>query len=214
VGHNPNLAEPIAVEEKYLAFLLDRLVHDLSNSIGGIFSLSDHHLRTGLTDVQSLEESLKLIYRSCEESRRILLLVGQLLQSEPSSAELTRVSALLAEVDDTLRLLLPRSVELICKASTEDGAVRVERNRLMRHFAELFSLTVPRTAREPAKILLATTIEPDLATILYRSELPVQPDLLPTVHSLFLDLLDENEIFVSQEAGVLEVHLHFPLVQI
>jgi hypothetical protein len=44
----------------YFDFLLRRVVHDLGNSISGINSLSDYHLRSGVND-PGLEESLRLM---------------------------------------------------------------------------------------------------------------------------------------------------------
>ena len=63
----------------YLEFILRRVVHDLGNSISGINSLSDYHLRSGVDD-PGLEESLGLIRDSAEHSRHLLVMVGDLLQ--------------------------------------------------------------------------------------------------------------------------------------
>ena len=63
----------------YLEFILRRVVHDLGNSIYGINSLSDYHLRSGIDD-SALAESLGLIRDSAEHSRDLLAMVGDLLQ--------------------------------------------------------------------------------------------------------------------------------------
>ena len=63
----------------YVEFILRRVVHDLGNSVSGINSLSDYHLRSGVSD-PGLEESLTLIRESAELSRELLVAVGDLLQ--------------------------------------------------------------------------------------------------------------------------------------
>ena len=56
----------------YVDFILRRVVHDLGNSVSGINSLSDYHLRSGVAD-PGLEESLTLIRESAELSRDLLV---------------------------------------------------------------------------------------------------------------------------------------------
>jgi hypothetical protein len=78
----------------FFDFLLRRVVHDLGNSISGINSLSDYHLRSGVND-PGLEESLKLIRESAEQSRELLLAVGDLLQPAETEGELVDVQKLI-----------------------------------------------------------------------------------------------------------------------
>ena len=74
----------------YVEFILRRVVHDLGNSVSGMNSLSDYHLRSGVSD-PALEESLTLIRESAELSRDLLLGVGDLLQPDDVEEELVRV---------------------------------------------------------------------------------------------------------------------------
>src|SRR5271154_435188 len=102
---------PGSFDRVYTEFLLRRVVHDLSNSISGINSLSDYHLRTGVND-PALTESLTLIRESAESSRELLLAVGILLQPPEVEEELVDVQTLIDETVKPLSLLLPRSVKL------------------------------------------------------------------------------------------------------
>ena len=95
----------------YQDFLLQRVVHDLGNSISGINSLSDYHLRSGIAD-PGLEESLRLIRESAEQSRALLMAAGDLLQPAEREEELVEVQTLIKETAKMLSLLLPRSVKL------------------------------------------------------------------------------------------------------
>ena len=95
----------------YVDFILRRVVHDLGNSISGINSLSDYHLRSGVND-PALEESLTLIRESAELSRELLVAVGDLLQPADAEEEVVHVQTLIEEVRKSLSMLLPRSVKL------------------------------------------------------------------------------------------------------
>jgi hypothetical protein len=75
----------------YLEFILRRVIHDLGNSISGINSLSDYHLRSGVND-PGLEESLGLIRESAEHSRDVLIMVSDLLQPPETAEEFVKPS--------------------------------------------------------------------------------------------------------------------------
>src|SRR6516165_8701214 len=93
----------------YLEFILRRVVHDLGNSVSGINSLSDYHLRSGVND-PGLEESLGLIRDSAEHSRDVLITVADLLQPPETAEEFIRPSELIGEASKIATILLPRSV--------------------------------------------------------------------------------------------------------
>ncbi len=200
--------------EKYLTFLLDRLSHDLSNSVGGILSLADHHLRTGLEDRESLDESLNLIYRSCEESRRLLLLIGELLQPINGDLELSRLSTLAKDVIEALKVVLPRSIQLRQSLGENDGGVLVNRALLMRTFVELASLTLPRERSKVGTISCETLVEGKTATFHYRSDIPASTELAREVQTLFAEILEPGQIGFPEGDGSFNLSLQFPLVEI
>ncbi len=182
--------------------------------MGGIFSLADHHLRTGSDDRQSLDESLKLIYRSCEESRRLLLLIGELLQPADCEIELFRLSTLAREVAETLKVVLPRSIQLRQSFSNQDGGVFVNRALLMRAFVELASLTLPEERSKVSAISCDALVEEKTATFHYESDVPASAELIGQVRTLFGKMLEPGQIDFPEKHGNFNLRLHFPLVQI
>jgi hypothetical protein len=214
VGDNTNLAIKERADRKFRDFLLDRLTHDLSNSIGGIFSLSDHHLRVGFNDMASLQESLQLIYQTCEESRKLLLLVGQLLNSEETEPDLIRVSTLLTEVGGMLTALLPRSVTLLHESPPVDGVVRVDRILFVRSFAQLASLALPKTGAVSTEIAFGATVGPEIAAIYFRSGFAQNEEFAPEVKQLFANLHCPEDIGISKEGGLFRLVLNLRLVSL
>ncbi|MBV9105260.1 MAG: hypothetical protein JO313_04470, partial [Verrucomicrobia bacterium] len=106
----------------YLEFIVRRVVHDLGNSISGINSLSDYHLRSGVSD-PVLQETLTLIRESAELSRELLLAVGDLLQPAEPDEELVRVQSLIEEAGKCITLILPKSIKLETSGTEQKDAV-------------------------------------------------------------------------------------------
>jgi nitrogen-specific signal transduction histidine kinase len=106
----------------YVDFILRRVVHDLGNSVSGINSLSDYHLRSGVSD-PALQESLTLIRESAEQSRDLLVAVGDLLQPADAEEEVVHVRTLIEEVGKFVTLLLPRSIKLETSGSDQPDAI-------------------------------------------------------------------------------------------
>jgi hypothetical protein len=208
-----NHSLPVSPSEnaRFLGFLLDRLNHDLSNTIGGVFSLADHHLRAGLADSQALSESLNLIYRSCDESRRLLLLVGELLDPHSSGVELVRVTDLAAEITNALRVLLPRSVQLKQSLSGPEGAIQVSRMRLVRSFVALMSQTLPPDRSRIGEVRLDVFVKAETALFTYESEAPASPDLSREAQALFADSAPSIEMAFPGTGKKFIFSLRFPL---
>ena len=126
----------------YQDFLLRRVVHDLGNSISGINSLTDYHLRSGISD-PGLEESLSLIRESAEQSRALLMAAGDLLQPAETEEELVEVQTLIEEAAKMLSLLLPRSIKLEATGlDRNDAIISVLRGDFLRRILALVAMDV------------------------------------------------------------------------
>ena len=197
--------------EECLAFLLARVIHDLGNSVGGILSLSDHHLRAGVGE-PALEESLRLIYDSSQAARKLLLTVGEILHPASLEPEVVRLSELMSELEAIFRLLLPRSLELVLMPSPGDGFVRVIRNQFTRHFLSLVSLDVGSERVNPAIISVGYRVEGDRAKVQYDSAVRKNPRLGAQAIALFEDMVDSPEqMSCTQDDSNFSFAVYFPL---
>ena len=200
--------------EECLAFLLSRVIHDLGNSVGGILSLSDHHLRAGVGE-PALEESLRLIYDSSQAARKLLLTVGEILHPASVEPEVVRLSELLSELESILRLLLPRSLELVLTSSPGDGFVSVVRNQFTRHFLSLVSLDIGSERVSPGSISVGYRIEGDRARVQYDSAIRNNPRLGAQAMALFEDIVGSPEqMSCTQDDTNFSFAVYFPLWQI
>jgi hypothetical protein len=153
----------------YQDFLLRRVVHDLGNSISGINSLSDYHLRSGIAD-PGLEESLRLIRESAEHSRALLMAAGDLLQPAETEAELVEVQTLIEETAKMLSLLLPRSVKLETTGlDRSDAIISVLRGDFLRRILALVAMDVGSLRIPSGTIRLGCSCDGESVRIFYRS---------------------------------------------
>jgi hypothetical protein len=153
----------------YQDFLLRRLVHDLGNSISGINSLSDYHLRSGIAD-PGLEESLRLIRESAEHSRALLMAAGDLLQPAETEEELVEVQTLIEETAKMLSLLLPRSVKLETTGlDRSDAIISVLRGDFLRRILALVAMDVGSLRIPSGTIRLGCSCDGESVRIFYRS---------------------------------------------
>jgi len=197
--------------EECLAFLLSRVIHDLGNSVGGILSLSDHHLRAGVGE-PALEESLRLIYDSSQAARKLLLTVGEILHPASVEPEVVLLSELLSELEAILRLLLPRSLEFVLISSPGDGFVSVVRNQFTRHFLSLVSLDIGSERVSPGSISVGYRIEGDRARVQYDSAIRNNPRLGAQALALFEDFVGSPEqMSCTQDDTNFSFAVYFPL---
>ena len=153
----------------YQDFLLRRVVHDLGNSISGINSLSDYHLRSGITD-PGLEESLRLIRESAEHSRALLMAAGDLLQPAETEEELVEVQTLIEEAAKMLSLLLPRSVKLETTGlDRNDAIISVLRVDFLRKILALVAMDVGSLRIPSGTIRLGCARDGESVRVFYRS---------------------------------------------
>jgi hypothetical protein len=198
--------------QAYVEFILRRVVHDLGNSVSGINSLSDYHLRSGVSD-PGLEESLTLIRESAELSRELLLAVGDLLQPAEVEEELVQVRTLIAEAGRFVSLLLPKSIKFeIRGAEQNDAVISVLRSDFLRKILALVAMDVNETRIPTGTIELACTRDEKNAQIRYRSTLRSDSALRERAPALLANLSRSTEVDVVADATAIALTMTFPIV--
>jgi hypothetical protein len=197
----------------YCDFLLRRVVHDLGNSISGINSLSDYHLRSGIND-PGLEESLRLIRESAEQSRGLLMAVGDLLQPAETEAELVEVQTLIEEAAKTLSLLLPRSIKLETTGLERNNAIiSVFRGDFLRSILALVAMEVGSLRVPSGTIRLSCAREGERVQVVYRSMVGGSASKLrERAPELLTKLSSGVEVKGSVEGDAFVLTMTFPLV--
>jgi hypothetical protein len=199
----------------YLEFILRRVVHDLGNSISGINSLSDYHLRSGVDD-PGLEESLGLIRESAEHSRDLLIMVGDLLQPPETAEELVKPSELIREVSKIVTMLLPRSVQVEIAEGEEGDAtgVSVVRGEFLRRALALAAMDVSHLRIASGKICLGWESDGVKTRIFYRSNFDPPSDLRSRAQGLMSHVSREAEVRSISKDNEFTLSLYFPSVRL
>jgi hypothetical protein len=196
----------------YVEFILRRVVHDLGNSVSGINSLSDYHLRSGVSD-PGLEESLTLIRESAELSRDLLLGVGDLLQSNEVQEELVQVCTLIAETGRFISLLLPKSIKFeISGAEQNDAVISLVRGDFLRKILALVAMDVNELRIPTGAIELICTRDEKNVRIRYRSNLRSDSALRERAPALLANLSRSTEVDVAVDAAAIALTMTFPIV--
>jgi hypothetical protein len=197
----------------YVEFILRRVVHDLGNSVSGINSLSDYHLRSGVND-PGLEESLTLIRESAELSRELLMAVGDLLQPADAEEELVHLQTLIEEVGKFISLLLPRSIKLETSGTVQqDGVISVLRGDFLRKILALVAMDVNDIRIPTGTIQLGYIRDGKNVRIHYRSTLRSGSALRERAPALLATLSRCNEINACVDAEAFVLTMTFPLVE-
>jgi hypothetical protein len=197
----------------YVEFVLQRVVHDLGNSISGINSLSDYHLRAGVND-PALEESLTLIRESAESSRELLMAVGDLLQPTDPQEEVVHVQELITEVVKFISLLLPRSVKLEASAEQKDGAISILRGDFLRKILALVAMDLSEVRIPTGTIKLGWIRDDKNVRIHYRSGISSGSALREQAPALLANLSRCLEINACVDAEAFVLTMTFPLVEL
>ena len=197
----------------YFDFLLRRVVHDLGNSISGINSLSDYHLRSGVND-PGLEESLRLIRESAEQSRELLMAVGDLLQPAETEGELVEVQTLIEEAAKMLSLLLPRSIKLETTGLERNNAIiSVLRGDFLRKILALAAMDVGGLRIPSGTIRLGCAREGESVRVIYRSMVVGSASKLrESAPELLTNLSSTVDVKGSVEGDAFVLTMTFPLV--
>jgi len=197
----------------YVEFILRRVVHDLGNSVSGINSLSDYHLRSGVTD-PGLEESLTLIRESAELSRELLVAVGDLLQPADAEEELIPVHTLIEETGRFVLLLLPRSIKLeISGTDQKEPIISVLRGDFLRKILALIAMDVNDLRIPTGSIRLGYESDGKKVSIHYRSTLHSGSALRERASALLSNLSRTTEVDACVEAEDFVLTLTFPLAE-
>ena len=198
----------------YVEFILRRVVHDLGNSVSGINSLSDYHLRSGVSD-PGLEESLTLIRESAELSRVLLMAVGDLLQPAEPEEEVVQVQTLLEEARKFILLLLPKSIKLeTSEPEQKDALISVLRGDFLRKILALVAIDVNEIRIPTGTIHLGAVCNEKTARIQYRSNLRSSAALREQAPALLANLSRFTEINACLDAEAFVVTMTFPLVEL
>ena len=196
----------------YVEFILRRVVHDLGNSVSGINSLSDYHLRSGVSD-PGLEESLTLIRESAELSRELLLAVGDLLQPAEAEEELVQVRTLITEAGKFISLLLPKSIKFeISDMEENDAVISLLRGDFLRKILALVAMDVNETRIPTGTIQLVCTREEKDVQIRYRSTLRSESALRKRAPALLANLSRATKVDVAVDAAAIALTMTFPIV--
>jgi len=196
----------------FFDFLLRRVVHDLGNSISGINSLSDYHLRSGVND-PGLEESLQLIRESAEQSRELLMAVGDLLQPAETEAELVEVQTLIEEAAKMLSLLLPRSIKLETTGMERNNAIiSVLRGDFLRKLLAIVAMDVGSLRVPSGTIRLGCSREGETVRVVYCSMVGSASKLRERAPELLTNLSSSVEVKGSVEGDAFVLTMTFPLV--
>lgn len=198
----------------YVDFILRRVVHDLGNSVSGINSLSDYHLRSGVDD-PALQESLTLIRESAEQSRDLLVAVGDLLQPADAEEEVVHVQALIEEVGKFVTLLLPRSIKWETSGTEQpDAVISLLRGDFLRKILALIAMDL-NDIRIPTGIIQLGWIRHEKnAQIHYRSNLQSGSALREQAQTLLVNLSRRTAIDAGTDADAFVVTMTFPLVEL
>jgi hypothetical protein len=198
----------------YTEFLLRRVVHDLGNSISGINSLSDYHLRSSLND-PGLTESLTLIRESAESSRELLIAVGTLLQPLEVEEELVRVQTLIDETAKPLSLLLPRSVRLETTGNGQpDTVISVVRGAFVRKVLALVAMEFTNVRVPSGSLKLGWTVQENKEVrIQFRSSVRSGSKLMEQAPEFLADLSRRIDVVGVVDGGDGLVTMIFPIVE-
>jgi hypothetical protein len=198
----------------YVDFILRRVVHDLGNSVSGINSLSDYHLRSGVSD-PALQESLTLIRESAEQSRDLLVAVGDLLQPADAEEEVVYVRTLIEEVGKFVTLLLPRSIKLETSGSDQpDAIISLLRGDFLRKVLALIAMDLNDIRIPTGTIQLGWIRDEKNAQIHYRSNLRSGSALREQAQALLANLSRRTAVDACLDAEAFVVTMTFPLVEL
>jgi hypothetical protein len=198
----------------YVDFILRRVVHDLGNSVSGINSLSDYHLRSGIND-PALQESLTLIRESAEQSRDLLVAVGDLLQPADAEEEVVHVQTLIEEAGKFVTLLLPRSIKLDTSGTEQpDAVISLLRGDFLRKILALIAMDLNDLRIPTGTIQLGWIRDEKNAQIHYRSNLRSGSPLREQAQALLTNLSRRTAVDACIDAEAFVVTMTFPLVEL
>ena len=169
--------ETLSFRERSIKFVLDRVIHDFSNAIGGIVTLTDHHLQYDHEQLDPrLSTSLQMIYDSAERCRGLLGAVSGVFDPGMNERMYVHADALAVEVGQLFQTLLPRSVRFTPLPPCSQSAVRVRPSDFKARWLAIASLDC-RDLKETAQVEFGCSVQDDLCWFRYRSSNGDGPDV-------------------------------------
>jgi hypothetical protein len=198
----------------YSDFLLGRILHDLANSISGIVSLSEYHLRQGVDD-PSLDESLKLIHDSAEGSCALLIAAGNLRLSAEEDEELIRAEELIRETGKILSLLLPRSIKFETELlAGKDQVISVRRVDFSRRILALAAMDLSGLKIPSGSIRLSGEADSTTLRLIYHSVVCEGVKLREQADSFFANIGRAVQVSSQIDGNNFTLVMAFPLVKL
>ncbi|MBV8899600.1 MAG: hypothetical protein JOY92_05760 [Verrucomicrobia bacterium] len=165
---SPNLEFP-SFRERSIEFALDRVIHDFSNAIGGIVTLTDHHLQYDHEYLDPrLSASLRLIHDSAEQCRVLLSAVRGAFDPAMNDRVYMRAGDLAGEVGQLFQALLPRSIRFLPTPLCPQPAVHVRPAEFKARWLAVASLDCQH-AKAAVQVEFGCTVEDGLCWFWYRS---------------------------------------------
>jgi hypothetical protein len=162
-------SESPSFRERSIEFVLDRVIHDFSNAIGGIVTLTDHHLQYDHEYLDSkLSASLQLIHDSAEQCRTLLSAVNGAFDPGMNDRVYMYAGDLAGEVGQLFRALLPRSIRFRPMPSCSQSAVHVRPAEFKARWLAVASLDCQHV-KEAVQVEFGCTVEDGLCWFWYRS---------------------------------------------
>jgi hypothetical protein len=169
--------EAPSFRERSIEFALDRLIHDFSNTIGGIVTLTSHHLQYDQEHLDSrLSASLQLIHESAERCRTLLSAVSGAFDPGMNDRVYMHAGDLAGEVGQLFQVLLPRTICFTSMPPCSPSAVHVRPAEFKARWLAVASLDCQRV-KEAVQVEFGCTVEDGLCWFWYRSSNADRPDL-------------------------------------
>lgn len=161
--------ESPSFRERSIEFALDRVIHDFSNAIGGIVTLTDHHLQYDHEHLDPrLGASLRLIHDSAEQCRSLLSAVSGAFDLGMNDRVYMRAGDLAGEVGQLFQALLPRSIRFTPTPLCPQSAVQVRPAEFKARWLAVASLDCQRM-QAAVQVEFGCTLEDGLCWFWYRS---------------------------------------------
>jgi hypothetical protein len=169
--------EPPSFRERSIEFALDRVIHDFSNAIGGIVTLTSHHLQYDHDHIDSrLSASLRLIHDSAEQCRTLLTAVTGAFDPGMNDRVYMHAGDLAGEVGQLFQTLLPRTIRFTPMPPCPRSPVHVRPAEFKARWLAVASLDCQHV-KGAVQVEFGCTAEDGLCWFWYRSSNVDRTDL-------------------------------------
>jgi len=155
--------------ERSIEFVLDRVIHDFSNAIGGIVTLTEHHLQYDEAQLDPrLSASLQLIHDSAEQCRTLLAVVTGTFDPDMNDRVYMPAGTLADELGRLFQALLPRTIRFAPMPPCAPSAVHVQPADFKARWLAVASLDC-QSAKDATGVEFGCTVEDRFCWFWYRS---------------------------------------------